>query len=72
MPKDVKRINNIPLRDPRDNQDKQLMGFLIDTAEFIRYGKITVEITVSKGKFTNVSHSMDGASIKQSVNLYND
>lgn len=64
-----KKINDIDLVEARDSKEKQLLGFIIGAAEIIRYGKISIEITVHDGKLTNIQQTIDGSTIKRSFNL---
>lgn len=64
-----KEINDIPLRNAESNQEKQLLGFLDEMCKMIRFGKVSIEITVYNGKLTNVQSCIKASEIKRSFNL---
>jgi len=47
-------INKIPLRAPSTKPEQMLLGFVIDEASRIQYGKIVIEVTVRNGKLASI------------------
>jgi len=47
-------INKIPLRTPNNKPEQMLLGFIVDEASRVQYGKIVIEVTVRNGKLASI------------------
>ena len=59
------KINGIEPRQAESMLEQLILGFILQESERIGYGKIALEITVLKGRPTNIQ----GTEVKRSFNL---
>lgn len=52
--KPMTKINGIILKDPDNNTERQILGLLDQVLRETEYGKVVIELTITRGKYTNV------------------
>ena len=63
MSQSVKKINNIPLVDAKNNIEKAIIGIVRQEAERLEYGSISIELKVHNGKLTHLALTQSSKSI---------
>jgi len=53
------KINNVEMRDPKNNAEKLLFGYIMDKVEGTEYGKIDLCLTVKNGVVTNIKNKTE-------------
>jgi hypothetical protein len=65
LPKIMSNTKDIQPKQAETKLEQLIIGFIADESDRIQYGKLTLEITVHKGKPTN----LQAIEVKRSFNL---